>query len=369
MFLIVFLLYLITIYIPLVLIGIFLPLLMKKTLLFGVVIPEELSDREEVVEIRKRYIRNSSISAIFISIVINIFAIMFQSMDVLLMGIIVLIVLFGINYVDVHKKAKTLKAEKKWTIDKKQMVVVNTSKPEEEKNSLSYYWGLPLLIMLFTFLFTFVQYSGLSEEIPHQFDIVGNPVSYRQTNFWNVFLLPLTQLGISITFYGVYKILQKAKISIQARRPLASFIQNQLAKKYWIVYILITNVVLNLYLAYIQLTVLEVITPTTAVNVLIYGFGVAIPVIGAIYVSMKTGQSGNRIKVDVAEEVDDEIIDRDDDQHWKWGLFYYNPHDPTVFIEKRFGIGWTINWGRPLGIVLVLGTIAIIMVSLIPLFR
>lgn len=39
--------------------------------------------------------------------------------------------------------------------------------------------------------------------------------------------------------------------------------------------------------------------------------------------------------------------DRTADEHWKLGLIYYNPADPALFIEKRFGIGYTMNMARP----------------------
>ena len=31
---------------------------------------------------------------------------------------------------------------------------------------------------------------------------------------------------------------------------------------------------------------------------------------------------------------------------WKWGVFYYNPADSSVMVEKRFGIGYTLNYAR-----------------------
>jgi uncharacterized membrane protein len=34
--------------------------------------------------------------------------------------------------------------------------------------------------------------------------------------------------------------------------------------------------------------------------------------------------------------------------HWR-GAFYANRRDPALFVPKRFGIGWTINFGRPAG--------------------
>jgi uncharacterized membrane protein len=36
------------------------------------------------------------------------------------------------------------------------------------------------------------------------------------------------------------------------------------------------------------------------------------------------------------------------DEHWKLGVFYYNPDDPALLVEKRFGIGYTMNFARPL---------------------
>lgn len=28
------------------------------------------------------------------------------------------------------------------------------------------------------------------------------------------------------------------------------------------------------------------------------------------------------------------------------GPFYYNPRDPELWVEKRYGIGWTLNFAR-----------------------
>ncbi len=36
-------------------------------------------------------------------------------------------------------------------------------------------------------------------------------------------------------------------------------------------------------------------------------------------------------------------------RHWKWGLVYVNPQDPDVFVPKRVGAGVTVNFGRPMG--------------------
>jgi uncharacterized membrane protein len=34
------------------------------------------------------------------------------------------------------------------------------------------------------------------------------------------------------------------------------------------------------------------------------------------------------------------------DTCWRLGMFYFNPDDPALFVEKRIGIGYTINFAR-----------------------
>lgn len=38
--------------------------------------------------------------------------------------------------------------------------------------------------------------------------------------------------------------------------------------------------------------------------------------------------------------------DRAPDACWKFGAVYYNPADPSIFIPKRFGIGYTVNFAN-----------------------
>jgi uncharacterized membrane protein len=48
---------------------------------------------------------------------------------------------------------------------------------------------------------------------------------------------------------------------------------------------------------------------------------------------------------------------------WKYGVFYYNPNDAALFVEKRTGFGYTINfanhwsWAFFAGLILVIATI------------
>jgi uncharacterized membrane protein len=40
-----------------------------------------------------------------------------------------------------------------------------------------------------------------------------------------------------------------------------------------------------------------------------------------------------------------------DDAHWRFAGLYFNRQDPALFVPRRVGAGWTLNFGRPQAIV------------------
>ena len=46
-------------------------------------------------------------------------------------------------------------------------------------------------------------------------------------------------------------------------------------------------------------------------------------------------------------------------------VIYYNKEDPSIIVEKRVGIGWTVNAGTTIGMVILIVPIIIIILTLI----
>lgn len=86
-----------------------------------------------------------------------------------------------------------------------------------------------------------------------------------------------------------------------------------------------------------------------------------ITVIVFLVISYKIGQGGKNIKI---KKIDEEIY-RDDDKHWLLGNFYYNKNDPSIFVEKRIGIGWDVNLGNPIGMIIMILPIILVLVAII----
>src|SRR5437588_2693953 len=52
---------------------------------------------------------------------------------------------------------------------------------------------------------------------------------------------------------------------------------------------------------------------------------------------------------------------RDDDRYWYAGFFYNNPDDPALFVPKRFGLGWTMNFGHAQAKLVLIGMLLLVL--------
>jgi uncharacterized membrane protein len=106
--------------------------------------------------------------------------------------------------------------------------------------------------------------------------------------------------------------------------------------------------------------------PLTALGPMLLGQTVLIATIFAI--AFRMGQGGWRLAKAGPTETSDAapvVGDRTPDECWKLGLFYFNRNDPALWVEKRFGIGWTVNMGNPKSWYLLGALLLFVAVSLV----
>jgi uncharacterized membrane protein len=55
----------------------------------------------------------------------------------------------------------------------------------------------------------------------------------------------------------------------------------------------------------------------------------------------------------------------ENDNYWRKGAFYWNPDDPAIFVPKRIGIGYTMNFANKWAWVALAG---ILLAAVLPVF-
>jgi uncharacterized membrane protein len=83
--------------------------------------------------------------------------------------------------------------------------------------------------------------------------------------------------------------------------------------------------------------------------VIYLGIALVVFTLGAIvYIAKRVGQGGSRLEEPVADlPLTNGLADN---TKWKHGAIYYNREDPSMFVEHRFGIGYTLNFANRKGV-------------------
>lgn len=335
----------------------FIPYWTRKTENFGVSIPESLYHRPDFKAMRKKYtISLIVINTVLFSIVIfSSFHLEEKTLTVFLtIAILLYVLLTFFLYLPFHFQMKNIKVKENWNDHFKQTIVVD---PKFREGKITYSNGwffIPSLITVFTIVFTFLVYDNIPNEVPIHTSITGK-ITYAEKSIGNVLLLPVSQLFLIGSLLIVNYVIKHSKQQISSTNPEVSKLQNIIFRRRWSLYTIISSILITLLFSFLQLTMIyPTLMPYQDVVII---STIVITLLGTILISITTGQGGSRVKI--TSEDDRAHIDRDDDRYWKLGQFYFNKNDPAIFVEKRFGIGWTNNWAHPVSWIIILAILTV----------
>jgi uncharacterized membrane protein len=170
-------------------------------------------------------------------------------------------------------------------------------------------------------------------------------------------LIVAGQLYFTTVYSGLMLIVHRSRPDIEAADPAASTL------RYRRFLAAITRALLALA-ALVDASLLLVALPDWQVYRL-SGIGRALPVLpfaaGVLLlgaVAARTGQGGSRLNGNVRGLARAAGTDRDDDRFWKAGLLYVNRDDPALVVGARFGVGWALNFGKPVAWLFIAGFVA-----------
>nr|WP_026770965.1 DUF5808 domain-containing protein [Sediminibacillus terrae] len=348
---------------PVFIVVMFTPYLTRKTESFGVYVPEEIYNDPRLKKMRRMYVYSTGIVSFLV--MIGSFTVV-QSLEgeeqislAIACGLVVYSVVSFLVYLVFHRKMKKLKAESKWTEQKPQQVTIDLHFQQKQLTVTNWWFAIPYLLSFLTLLLTISFYEQIPERIPMQYNFSGEVTNWADKSYRSMLMMPIMQVYLTSLFLFINTMISKAKQQLNAANPEKSMEQNIRFRRRWSGYIIVSGTALTLLFAFTQISFIFPVNTQLLTIVPIFLSGAMVA--GAIFLAFNTGQGGSRIKTGTDKQGD--AIDRDDDRHWKLGQFYFNPEDPALFLEKRFGVGWTINFARPLAwtvlIVIILLAVAI----------
>jgi uncharacterized membrane protein len=274
-----------------------------------------------------------------------------------------IIPIFFAAYVPNWKKAVQLKEERGWQVSG--MLFSDTSNTRGNLSSIPWGWYIVCAIIIFaTFIAAIIQFPSLPDMIAGHLDASIQPTRYVEKTWGSVLMMPIMNAATFAVMILTAIAIEKAKLQIDPTHPKLSFAQHQIYRRrmgHSIGFMTFGIVVL------IAILGLPFIFPDSSLwGIHIFAICMVLfiaPLVVLTAVMLKTGQGGCNVKLDITEK---EIkkspsIGRGDDKFWIWGMFYYNPEDPAIIVENRFGTNLGVNYARlPVKIVLAIFTLAII---------
>ncbi len=347
------------------------PKLSRKEIYFGVRISKNEIKNEKYEKIYKQYVRNNIIVSIPYVIIVFLLSYYFSDSLKKLNAILIIayLILSFFVYSIANKKVKEIKTQSKSNFkkSKKSVVVIDTDFTKEKGMLASPWWFLiPLVIIAINVYIGYKVYGRLPDVVPTHWNAAGQADSWTKRSYKVVFQMPAVQLFMTAIMFFSYKIIGWSKQQINASKPKESKERNKIFRYRWSVYMIIMCIVMIIFFTFGNLSMLQVINMSSK-STMIFIFAVTLlMVFSSVFMAVKTGQGGSRINIENKEVENLKVQDRDDDKYWKFAnIIYVNKDDPSVFVEKRFGIGWTVNFGSTKSIVIII--VFIILLIAIPI--
>lgn len=191
-------------------------------------------------------------------------------------------------------------------------------------------------------------YADLPARVPTHFGLSGEPDAWRPKSLATVMLSPLLTLVLGVGLGGIALLTARAKRAI--RYPAAA-VSAEAQFRF--------RLAMTRYLSAMTILVCG-LTTTLAVGAVNVGLGLrpGLPKVtwlftgllvlagvgGSLYIALRYGQGGARLERGAGSAPLTNGLA--DNRYWILGSFYVNHDDPSIMVEHRFGLGYTLNLGN-----------------------
>ncbi|OFI46256.1 hypothetical protein BG262_04370 [Floricoccus penangensis] len=189
-----------------------------------------------------------------------------------------------------------------------------------------------LIAVVSELIITFAFYDKIPNQIPTHFDALMNPNQFTEKSLSTVLFMPLIQTVMLIIFIVCNEMMKASKIQISSSNPKDSLKINEEVR--------LTNskLLFNLFiLMQLIFFTVQMMTCFNIRNLRYVMLAILCLTIGYVIVyilmllKVRKGHSYRIVENKSA---------------WKFGFLYYNKDDVAYIVQKRSGLGYTLNFAR-----------------------
>jgi len=318
------------------------PHLTRKSIVFGVSIPEPYVQHQQLRTFKKHYsMLVGSIAATFLLGQISLLFLSIQEEKFVLLSFILLYVLLLVSaglYMFFHIKTKKLKKQENWEAQVKTVYVMDLSIRGRDEVLSPTFFILPIIITLALITFTYMNYSAIPDVFATHWNAAGEVDGWTEKTWISVIIMPLILLGTQISLFIMSFGMKSAKIQLSAQAKEASANRELTQRKYGSWYFAAINYSLTILFVVLHYTTVILKDQTIPYFFPLFIGFIVVSLGGLTLLIWKLSKSNERF-----DDLHTNETAAADDRYWKWGVLYINKNDPSLLVQKKFGVGWTMN--------------------------
>ncbi|MEG0844373.1 MAG: DUF5808 domain-containing protein [Romboutsia sp.] len=317
-----------------------------KRQFYGVSLNSDYFDKKEFKLLDKQFKVLITIGFIIFLILLLVLIYVFKAYNLAsLVPMSLYLIWLFVVYILIHNKVKILKSKLSLSLSDlnigKTNVILDT-KFISEKNKIikifSILFIIPFILLVFIGIYTLSQYSIIPSNIPVHWGSNGLADRFVEKSLFTILFIVFMMISFGFIIYisSIGSLKSRIKLSVDNINK---------SKKSHISYIYKFGSGFLILSTTCQLMFINILISTIKggdINTIITTIYTTIIILDTIYLTYIFYKSPNKSK-EANYSIDDE------DSLWILGFLYNNPNDPSLFIQKRFGIGWTINIGTTKG--------------------
>ncbi|MCR1951347.1 DUF5808 domain-containing protein [Clostridium sp. DSM 100503] len=320
----------------------------NKGIYFGVRIPKKYQESSEIKALDKDYKRKVLFIFVIYFVINNILMILNLKVSEFILSMIMTISLIGallihaILFAIYYKITRKLKEKNNWSYKTNNVVIVDTTLRKPKKNERykalnEKFFLVPILISIIILVLTI-----------YRREYILNMNSYV------IYKIPIYQIIMCLAMYLLTKITLTSKVDLNSGNIETAVKRKKKFKRLISIFLFITEIEMVALYSVIQLGIIYNFYTNSLENFINVFISISMTLFIIIFILI--GQGGRNIE----EENEGDDLYKNDDDKWIWGMFYYNKNDPAWMVEKRVGIGYTINFANKKATILLILLILLI---------